>query len=83
MPAYKISEGIFLQQDKIIRMGNPPVRIEILTGVSGVEFRECYARRERVNLEGVNVEMISLEDLKKNKKAAHRPKDLEDLTHLL
>ncbi len=63
-------------------MGMPPLRIEILTGVSGVEFEECYARRVRVNLGGVDVELISLEHLKANKAASGRYKDLNDLEHL-
>jgi len=35
----------FLQPRKVIRMGAPPVRLEILTAISGVDFAECYERR--------------------------------------
>lgn len=67
---------------KVFRMGVPPVRIEVLTGVSGVDFAACYARRVEVELDGVAVTLIGREDLLANKKAAGRHEDLDDLEHL-
>lgn len=63
-------------------MGVPPLRIELLTGVSGVEFEDGYSHRTLVNLGEVEVSLISLEDLKVNKAASGRYKDLNDLEHL-
>ncbi|PIP41998.1 hypothetical protein COX18_01790 [Candidatus Desantisbacteria bacterium CG23_combo_of_CG06-09_8_20_14_all_40_23] len=83
MPANKITEELFLEKDKIIRMGNPPVCIEVITGASGVDFSECYSRREVINIEEIPINFISIDDLKKNKKASGRHKDLADLEHLL
>ncbi|MFH0975975.1 MAG: hypothetical protein V1874_09355 [Spirochaetota bacterium] len=82
MPPEAISNDLFLQKDKIIRMGEPPVRIEIITGASGVDFKKCYSSKELADIDGTPVYFISLRDLKKNKKAAGRHKDLEDLEHL-
>ena len=82
MSASDISESLFLEKDKVIRMGYPPVRIEVITGASGVDFAECYSRRETVDIDGIPVNFISIDDLKKNKKASGRYKDLEDLEHL-
>jgi hypothetical protein len=82
MPEELITENLFLEKDKVIRMGVPPVRIEVITGASGVNFSECYSRRELVEIEGISVNFICLEDLKVNKKASARHKDLEDLEHL-
>ena len=73
---------IFLIPGKILRMGVPPMRVEVLTGISGVEFGSCYAARIQVTLDGVEVQMISLNDLKINKRASGRHKDLDDLDHL-
>jgi predicted nucleotidyltransferase len=73
---------LFLQKDKIIRMGNPPMRLEISTGISGVEFEESYASRVVDTLDGVEVNIIDLPHLKANKKAAGRLKDLADLENL-
>ena len=58
------------------------MRLEIQTDISGVEFSACFARRERVALGDVTVNLISLADLKANKLAAGRHKDLDDLEHL-
>lgn len=77
-----ISQELFLDRNKVIRLGVPPVRIEVITGASGVTFSECYAKREIIEIDGILVNFISLEDLKINKKASGRHKDLEDLEHL-
>lgn len=77
-----ITETLFQMPDRIIRMGVPPVRIELLTGISGVAFDLCYQRRHTGELDGVTASFISLADLKINKQAAGRNKDLNDLEHL-
>jgi len=82
MPIEAVSSELFLERDKIIRMGVPPVRIEVITGASGVDFTECYSQREVIDIDGIPVNFISLKDLKANKQATGRHKDLEDLDHL-
>ena len=63
-------------------MGVPPMRIEILTTISGVSFEECYVARQVDTLDGIEVNLISLKHLKINKKASGRYKDLNDLENL-
>jgi len=63
-------------------MGYPPVRIEVATGISGVNFDECYAERVTDTLDGIEVNIISLRHLKLNKRASGRHKDLADLDNL-
>jgi hypothetical protein len=63
-------------------MGIPPLRLEILTGISGVEFSDCYTRRVEVEYDGISVPIIAIEDLRKNKIAAGRLKDRDDLEQL-
>ena len=82
LPSETISEGVFLEENKVIRVGVPPVRLEVITSASGVDFQECYVNREIIEIDGIPVNFISLADLKKNKHAAGRHKDLEDLEHL-
>src|SRR5258708_6677147 len=41
----RLNRGWFLEPGKVTRMGVPPVRLEILTAISGVEFSECFANR--------------------------------------
>jgi hypothetical protein len=83
IPAKDVPESLFLERDKVIRMGVPPVRIEVITGASGVEFQDCYKRREQFGIDDFTIHLISLDDLKINKKASGRHKDLEDLEHLI
>jgi hypothetical protein len=78
----QLTTELFLQEGRIIRMGVPPVRLEIATTISGVDFAECWASRTVENLDGTPVNVISLEHLKVNKKAAGRHKYLDDLEHL-
>jgi len=78
----ELSAELFLKEGQIIRMGVPPVRIEIATSISGVQFDECYASRVVDELDGVAVNLIDLVHLKINKKAAGRHKDLADLENL-
>ena len=78
----QIDEETFLEQGRIIRMGVPPLRIEVLNDISGVKFAECYARRNMIEIGGTPVSLISLDDLKINKRASGRYKDLEDLENL-
>ncbi|HTX89787.1 MAG TPA: hypothetical protein VMC09_01105 [Anaerolineales bacterium] len=78
----ELSAELFLKNDQIIRMGVPPVRLEIITSISGVEFDECYKERVIDNLDGIEVNLISLKHLKVNKKASGRYKDLNDLENL-
>jgi hypothetical protein len=77
-----LSPSLFMRERNIIRMGVPPLGIEITTRVDGVSFQECHDRRTRATIDGVEVSILSLDDLKVNKKASGRPKDLADLENL-
>lgn len=77
-----VSPDLFLEENKIVRMGLPPVRIELVTTISGVSFQDCYAERVRDTIEGIPVNLISLPKLKENKQASGRYKDLNDLENL-
>lgn len=72
----------FLSTRTLFRIGVPPIRIEIVTEIDGVNFDECYARRETKLIEGLQVDVISLWDLRMNKQASGRPQDLADLDNL-
>lgn len=76
------ARGALLEADRVVRMGVPPIRIELLTGISGVSFDKCYASREAGAIDGIPVNILALDDLKANKKAAGRLKDLADLEEL-
>jgi hypothetical protein len=77
-----LSADLFVKENNVIRMGVPPLRIEVLTTISGVTFEECYRERITDVLDDVEVDLISLKHLKANKQAAGRLKDLTDLEYL-
>ena len=70
------SEGLFYQ------MGSPPVRVDILTSVTGMRFEEAWPRRVERDLEGVRTPFLSREDLIQIKSALGRPQDLMDVDAL-
>jgi hypothetical protein len=68
--------------DQVIQLGMAPVRIDLLTSVTGLEFADCWAKRDDAVLDGVPVHVLAIEDLRTNKRATGRPRDLDDLERL-
>ena len=77
-----LTSDLFLAPNSVVRMGVPPVRIEILTTIDGVEFDSCFAEKEMIQIEELLVPVISLARLRENKAASGRAKDLADLENL-
>jgi len=77
-----LKPSLFLIEDKVVRMGVPPLRIDILTSIEGVQFDDCFKRRQVIAIGELELPLISLADLKANKKATGRHQDLTDLDHL-
>ncbi len=69
----------FLTPGKIIQLGFPPLRIDIITSISGIDFKNAWENRETGKYGDVKCYFLSKEDLKRNKRAAGRLKDLSDL----
>jgi len=65
-------EGFFFQ------MGVPPIRVDVLMGIPGIQFDECWSRRNEVDFDGLKVIFMSKDDLITSKRAAGRPQDLID-----
>ncbi|MDP6582386.1 MAG: hypothetical protein QF681_17165 [Vicinamibacterales bacterium] len=61
-----LSPELFQRPDQIVRLGVPPMRIELLTTISGVDFEACYPRAVDSTLGGVPVRVLGLADLKVN-----------------
>ncbi len=78
----ELQDEMFLQEKQVIRLGTPPLKIDIPTSISGVGFAECYAERIVETFDGIPVNVISRKHLKANKKASGRLKDLTDLQNL-
>lgn len=72
----------FQQSDVMVQLGAEPNRIDILTYASGLEFNEAYANRVHFQVGGTEAPFISVEDLRKNKLATGRPRDIADAADL-
>jgi len=72
----------FLRNNEALFLGGVPNKIEVFKNCSGINFGDAFARRVETTIEGVPVKMICLEDLKTNKRASGRNKDLADLDNL-
>ncbi|MEO8482124.1 MAG: hypothetical protein ABI634_07945 [Acidobacteriota bacterium] len=73
---------LFIDPLSIVRFGIPPFRIEIMTSIDGVEYDARRQNAATVDVGDLTLPIISLPDLKTNKRAAGRNKDLADLDHL-
>jgi len=78
----QLDREAFKKKDQVIRMGVPPLRLELLTGISGVNFEDCYRDRVVETIDGLEISILDIANLKKNKKASGRLKDLLDLENL-
>ncbi len=72
----------FLEMNTVIQLGYAPNRIDLILGVPGVDFEECYTKKVEEEIDGVSIPFIDLENLKKAKASAGRHQDLADLENL-
>lgn len=81
-PMPEIREENFLSADRMSQFGIEPMRVDILNSISGVDFADAYDRKIEINYSGLRIPFLSLTDLRANKLAAGRHKDLADLENL-
>lgn len=82
LDALTLRESDFVRPDQVIQLGLPPYRIDLLTGISGVGFEEAWEGRLGGLLFEVPVSFIGRDAFLRNKRAAGRPRDLEDIRSL-
>ena len=73
---------LFVKEGQILRLGVPPLRLEILNKISGVTFEECLKDADTVTVAEVEIPVISLPCLLRNKRASGRDKDRLDVKRL-
>jgi hypothetical protein len=76
------SSRLLAARNKVFMLGRKPWRIDILTGIDGVSFREVWAGRVEAEFEASPLFLIGRHALIKNKRAAGRAKDLLDVAQL-
>ena len=77
-----ITQADFLKADHVVEIGREPRKIQLLTGIDGVHFKECAERKVDIVIGGVSVKFFGKADLIRNKAASGRPKDLIDVEEL-
>lgn len=77
-----LTKDDFQQPEQIIQLGNAPLRIDIVTSIDGVNFKEAWNNRASGRYGNLNANFISKSDLIKNKKATGRAQDIADLEKL-
>jgi hypothetical protein len=71
-----------LKPDVMVKIGEPPNRIDVLTSIDGVTFAAVWAGRVAGKLDGLPVAFIGRDELLANKRAANRLKDQADVAEL-
>ncbi len=72
----------FVDSCRVVQLGVPPNRIDLLTSITGVSFDEAWAEKIGAELEGIQVNFIGRQTLIRNKRSSGRPQDLADLQAL-
>jgi predicted nucleotidyltransferase len=78
----RLTEDDFLRENYVTQLGYPPLRIDILNAISGVDFDEAYNARVETDIDGLQISFISAKDFIKNKQVSGRAKDLADIESL-
>ncbi len=81
-PLKGVSAADFSTPGVFYQMGRPPVRVDVLTSLSGVNFADCWERRVTGRFGNRDVCVISIDDLILNKRAVGRLQDLADVERL-
>jgi predicted nucleotidyltransferase len=69
----------FSEEGYFYQMGIPPMRVDLLMGIPGIDFDDAWKNRVAVDFDGLNVYFVSKEDLILSKRASGRPQDLIDV----
>jgi len=81
-PLADMTEADFAEDGYFYQMGVPPVRVDIMMGIPGVQFAEAWERRVKVDFDDLPVFFISRQDLITAKRTSGRPQDLIDADSL-
>ncbi len=79
LEALGVSQADFQTPDVVTQFGLPPLRIDLMTSVSGLRFDDAWPSRIEAEIEGVRVPILDRESFIRNKRASGRKKDLADL----
>ncbi|HDR14152.1 MAG TPA: hypothetical protein ENN79_01440 [Desulfobacteraceae bacterium] len=77
-PLHNITRKDLEEDGTVFQIGVAPRRIDIITAATGLTFENTYQNAVLVNIDGIDVHILSIDDLITNKRATGRTKDLAD-----
>ena len=77
-PTSGLSPDDLTKEDIVFQIGVAPRRIDILTSIDGLEFKDAFSNSLKMEIEGITVHILSISDLIRNKRTTGRTKDLAD-----
>jgi hypothetical protein len=81
-PTTHLIESDLHAPDMVYQFGVAPFRIDLLTGIDGVDFDEAWSQRQQIVAAGLPINVLAKELLIRNKLASGRPKDATDVVWL-
>jgi len=69
----------FIKENNVTQLGYPPLRIDILNAISGVDFEDAYKGKINAEVDDLQISYINIKDFIANKQASGRAKDLGDI----
>jgi hypothetical protein len=81
-PLKEITPETFSEKGIVFQIGVPPRRIDLITHIDGVAFKDAYQAKEEFKIEGIKIPVLSKKNLIKNKKSTGREKDMLDVKYL-
>ena len=75
----KLAPEDFSEPDKVVQLGAPPLRVDIISSISGVTWPEAEKNKVSADFNGLHINFIGRKDFINNKKATARHKDLADV----
>lgn len=77
-----LNESLFTKPKSVVRMGFPPIKIEIINYLEGVGFQNAYRNRNLITIGDIEISLINIDDLIANKRTVARHQDLADVEKL-
>ena len=81
-PLMGLTEADFHKPGMVFQIGTEPQRIDIISAVDGLDYAGAALRAVTMNVDGLEIKVVSLDDLIVNKRASGRPKDIADAVML-
>jgi hypothetical protein len=81
-PALAHEVAAFSRPDRMATLGREPLRVDIMTSISGVSFAQAWKGRVRAKVGGRTIAFLGRREFLRNKKASGRPKDMLDVALL-